>query len=272
MHARQKPLLGTFVDIAAAGERLTALRAIGLAFDAIETVHNALSFQSTTSELTRLNRAGGQWCEMSAVARRIIRLARGMTHASGGLFNATLGGELVRRGLLPDHGFGDVCNAGAAVDIGISGSCVRLSPGTVLSLDGIAKGFAVDSAVAALMRAGVPAGVINAGGDMRAFGHVVVPVARRELDGSVTPLGGLQRGALASSARLPSPDSRYPGHILGAGPFASGVWTVQAAQCWRADALTKVASLAPAQDACALVEKLGGKLVMAPQREGEAAA
>src|SRR5437764_6578478 len=38
------------------------------------------------------------------------------------------------------------------------------------SLDGIAKGFAVDRAVECLQDAGIAAGVVNAGGDLRVFG------------------------------------------------------------------------------------------------------
>jgi thiamine biosynthesis lipoprotein len=39
-----------------------------------------------------------------------------------------------------------------------------------LDLSGIAKGFAVDCAVQVLENAGVPSGLVNAGGDLRAFG------------------------------------------------------------------------------------------------------
>src|SRR6266446_2955361 len=41
------------------------------------------------------------------------------------------------------------------------------------ALDGIAKGFAVDRAVECLRDAGVVAGVVNAGGDLRIFGDAL---------------------------------------------------------------------------------------------------
>jgi thiamine biosynthesis lipoprotein len=41
----------------------------------------------------------------------------------------------------------------------------------------------------------------------------------------------------------------------------SGVWTVVARRAWRADALTKVAALAPAQDRLDTVQRLGGRLI-----------
>lgn len=40
-----------------------------------------------------------------------------------------------------------------------------------LDLGGVAKGFAVDEAVKVLKEAGVPSGIVNAGGDLRSFGR-----------------------------------------------------------------------------------------------------
>src|SRR5581483_5100056 len=40
----------------------------------------------------------------------------------------------------------------------------------MIDVGGIAKGFAVDRAVAALRDFGIPGGMVNAGGDLRAFG------------------------------------------------------------------------------------------------------
>jgi thiamine biosynthesis lipoprotein len=48
------------------------------------------------------------------------------------------------------------------------------------------------------------------------------------------------------------------------------VWSVIARQCWRADALTKVAALASASERAAIIRRLGGQLVL-PVLEREAA-
>jgi thiamine biosynthesis lipoprotein len=55
-------------------------------------------------------------------------------------------------------------------NISCSSKEIRLQPGTRITLDGIAKGFIVDRAAAVLRAHGVAAGLINAGGDIRAVG------------------------------------------------------------------------------------------------------
>jgi thiamine biosynthesis lipoprotein len=260
---RMRPLLGTFVEI---GLRSTAIdeSAMRAAFRAIEQVQRALSFQDPDSELSRLNRSPGRFVALSPGALRVLRLARAMTSASGGLFDCTLGGLLVRRGVLPDHGGGELLDSGIAGDIELEGDRARLARPVRVTLDGIAKGYAVDCAVNALRHCGVQTGWVNAGGDLRAFGTLVLPVSRRESDGALRPLGGLREAAIASSAvGHGRADRRFPGTILDATGrrSAPGVWSVLARRAWRADTLTKVAALAPDTSREALLGRLGGRLV-----------
>jgi thiamine biosynthesis lipoprotein len=255
-----RPALGTFVEIGipASGD---ADRAIDQAFAALRDVEARLSFQRPDSELSRLNRS----CEplaMSLLALRVVRLARAMTIASGALFDCTVGGLLVRRGVLPDHGGPEPVDRGDAGDIEIRGSEVRLLRPVRLTLDGIAKGYAVDLAVHALRAMGVAAGWVDAGGDMRVFGAMCIPVHRREADGTLSALGGLQDAALATSMCHDGRQSRFPGSIVqsdGTTPIPS-VWSVVARQTWRADALTKVAALASPDARIGLLARLGGRL------------
>jgi thiamine biosynthesis lipoprotein len=257
-----RPLLGTFVEIGfqpGPGDE----SAVQAAFAAIEEVQRRLSFQDPDSELSRLNRSGGEFLALSSLAVRVVRLARAMTIASGGLFNCTLGGLLVRRGVLPDHGAGEMLGVGTASDIEIHGSGVRLARPVRLTLDGIAKGYAVDLAIRALRHAGVRTGWVNAGGDLRVFGTLVLPVSRREGDGALRPLGGLREAAIASSAVHAHADRRFPGTILDptSRRSAPGVWSVLAREAWRADALTKVAALAPDGPRQAVLSRLGARLL-----------
>lgn len=260
---RQRPLLGTFVEIGVDANGADADRAINDAFAAIDEVHRLMSFHAPDSDLSRLNRAGGRAVRLDPLTLRVLRLARAMMVASGGLFNCTVGGALVARGVLPDPGVNAPLPAGSAGDIVLDGETARLERPILVTLDGIAKGFAVDVAVARLRRHGMRAGIVNAGGDMRVFGDVTVPVHRRDAEGRLRPLGGLRAGAIASSrAGLPR-DERFPGLILGddAHPPAMGVWSVVARAAWRADALTKVAALASDPERAALIEGLRGHLV-----------
>lgn len=257
-----RPLLGTFVEIGfqpvPGGES-----AVQAAFSAIEQVERRLSFQDPESELSRLNACVGHFLALSPLAVRVLRLARAMTLASGGLFNCTLGGALVRRGVLPNHDGSESLDCGTASDIDIVSRRVRLARPVRITLDGIAKGYAVDSAVAALLRGGVKTGWVNAGGDLRVFGALTLPVNRREPNGRLAWLGGLRQAALATSAVHARRARRFPGTIVTAAgdKAAVGVWSVLARRAWRADALTKVAALAPDASRHALLRRLGGRLV-----------
>jgi thiamine biosynthesis lipoprotein len=260
-----RPLLGTYVEIGfrpAPGDE----QAVNAAFAVIEDIERRLSFHDPRSELSRLNRSRGELQLLSPPALQVLRLARAMTRASGGLFNCTLGGLLVRRGVLPDHDRRESLDSGTAGDLRIERQGARVLRAVKITLDGIAKGYAVDRAVRSLRRGGIPAGWVNAGGDLRVFGDLTLPVHRREADGTIQPLGGLQEAALASSAVRGRPDARAPGVILattGQRP-APGVWSVLAHQAWRADALTKVAALAPGDSRHLIVARLGGRLVDPP--------
>ena len=259
---RQRPLLGTFVEIGTSAEGPAADDAITKGFEIIARIHALASFQDPDSELSRLNRADGEAVTLHPLLLRVLKLARAMTRASDGLFNCTLGGGLVRRGILPDHGVRDVAETGTFEDIEIAGLVARLGNNVQVTLDGIAKGFAVDAAVHVLKRHGASAGWINAGGDMRAFGDIAVPVVVRLLDDRLLPVGDLREGAIATS-RVGNDSPRYPGTIIslrGHQPEL-GVWSVSAAQAWRADALTKIAALSLPDKRSALLQSLRGRLV-----------
>lgn len=260
---RLRPLLGTFVEIGAAPS-LRAADAIDAAYAAVESVQRALSFHDPRSELSRLNQARcGEQVTLSAQSLRVLRLARAMTRLSGGLFNCTLGGAMVRRGLLPDHGGPAPLEAGDAEDLLLDARGARLRRPVRITLDGLAKGYAVDCAVAVLGRRGVAAGYVNAGGDLRVFGSLTLPVAQRQLDGSLRPLGGLHKGAMATSAHGNDADPSFPGTILPAdgAQLPQGVWSVLARFAWRADALTKVAALLPPKRRDAELNRLGGRWI-----------
>lgn len=262
---RMRPLLGTFVEIgveADAGEA-ELFRLVDAGFAQIERAEAQWSFQSPDSELTRLNAAGGQSLRLHRRTLQLLRLARAMMARSEGLFDCTVGGCLVEAGALPDHGGGQALPRGDAGDIEIGADWARLKRPVRLTLDGIAKGFAVDLAVAALRRHGAEAGWINAGGDLRAFGELVLPVSRREADGRLTPLGGLRAGAIATSGAGPGQEERFPALLIGRDEHRppQGVHSVLARSAWRADALTKVAAAAPARERAARVRALGGCLI-----------
>src|SRR4051795_6313320 len=110
------------------------------------------------------------------------------------------------------------------------------------SLDGIAKGFAVDRAVEALQAAGVPAGTVNAGGDLRLFGSELEDVYVRQphAEQRLLHIGRTTAAAVATSGSALLVDPRG-----GAARTPLAGVTVIAADCMTADALTKPCMLAP---------------------------
>jgi thiamine biosynthesis lipoprotein len=226
---RARPGLGTLVEIGVIletgddarakgdgqgsdGQRAEA--AIAAAFDRIAALESALSRFDPRSEIGRFNDAPE--CAVIPVgrdARHVLEAAARLFVSSEGLFDATQGsgpdawscdGELLR----------------------------KAAPGVRLDLGGIAKGHAVDVGVATLRARGIGAGWVNAGGDLRAFGDVSLPVdVRDERNGGVRRFAWLSDGAFATS-RL----------VIGAVASMRHV-SVAAPSCLWADALTKVVAL-----------------------------
>jgi thiamine biosynthesis lipoprotein len=118
-----------------------------------------------------------------------------------------------------------------------------------IDLGGIAKGYAVDLAVEALLAAGAKSGCVNAGGDLRVFGAEALPVAVRSAH--VPTLAAtrlmLRDEAMATSGSYfssRSHEGRQVSALLDARDarpvVGSRSASVRAPRCVLADALTKV--------------------------------
>lgn len=261
---RMQALMGTFVEVAASGE--SAERAVREAFDTLKAAERMWSFQDPDSEISLLNRAVGKRVPLCRATTRLLRLARGFTQASRGSFNCTVGGALVLKRRLPNHDGGILLPSGDADDIIIGHEWGMLMRPVQVTVDGIAKGFAVDMALLRMRGTGAQSGWINAGGDLRVFGEITMPVQQRTLNGYVHSIGQLRNAALATS-RVGPADPRYAGEIVSCGTVAPyvGVWSVLAMTAWRADALTKVAANTPAELRHAAIGRLGGELIVSEE-------
>jgi thiamine biosynthesis lipoprotein len=163
----------------------------------------------------------------------LLALAQQLWRDSGGLFDPSL----------PARG-------GARLDALRLLPAQRLRSVAPLRLDlgGIAKGHAVDRAVAALRAQGCRSGWVNAGGDLRHFGMHWQPLRVRlpHAPAQTPVLLELRDAAVATSADT----HRRPGHGLldrrsGRRHSYNGSVTVVAGSCALADALTKVVALRP---------------------------
>ncbi len=147
-------------------------------------------------------------------------------------------------------------------------------PSVKIDLGGIAKGFAVDRAVEALLRHGIAEGLVNAGGDLRVFGprsHAVDIRDPRQPDRPLYRVA-LCNAALASSAGRFDPVRSHSALFSGVIDPATAMpvraisgATVCGPGCMVADALTKVVMNA-GEGAAAILEHYGADALFVSAR------
>ncbi|MGB8377131.1 MAG: FAD:protein FMN transferase [Rhodanobacteraceae bacterium] len=259
---RCRPLLGTLVEIEAQS------CAIDAGFDAIAQVHASMSFHSQESDLARLRRAAcGSRVEVAPATIEVLRIALDLYAATDGLFDVTCANRLVADGFLPIPYGSDLRRmTGTSADIEIDDAThLRCHRALLIDLGGIAKGYAVDCAVTALIEAGAQEGIVNAGGDLRVFGKHSRLVHARGDDGALVAAFEAREVAIASSDNRRSRDDRrgrtptpHIGH-RGQPVVTDECIVVAARRCVIADAFTKIA-MADRAMARRLIGRYGGWL------------
>lgn len=199
---RARPALGTFVEITAQGDNEAKLHsAIDRAFNAIARVERQMSFHHSASDISRINREAFQRkVTVDPWTWRVLRSAQKLSDETAGIFDVTVARKLMQWEYLPRR-YRNV-SEGNWCDIVLEKNCtVRFRRRVIVDLGGIAKGFAVDRAVETLKCAGVPSGVVNAGGDLRVFGWKSELVHLRHPAEPMRPAGAisLRERALATS-------------------------------------------------------------------------
>ncbi len=270
---RARPLLGTLVEISARGTSGHTLNtAIERAFVAVARIQALMSYHDPQSDVSRLNRNGTAGITVDPHTWFVLDTARALAEASNGLFDISIAPDLVREGFLPHHA--DLAPADAAANWQhielLPDHRVRFSRPLHIDLGGIAKGYAVDCAIRALQDAGLLAGRVNAGGDLRLFGEAAETIRVRH-PGAATqllPLCQLREGAVATSASYFS-QRQHQGRVVT--PLINAATrqpcidtrsvSVLADQCMLADALTKVVFAEPDQ-AIAVLDHFGAHAVM----------
>lgn len=150
--------------------------------------------------------------------------------------------------------------SGYADYIRLEGSRLQRLRLVLITLDGsIAKGWAVDHAIARLRACGVSDAVVNAGGDWRCFG--TPQVIRLDSNAGCIALSQLTNGACATSAAGRNAQDFPAQLIAGSEPVRYGQWTVIARYAWLADALTKVAAATANDEVPEVIRQLGGELL-----------
>ena len=249
MMRRAQPWLGTLVDISV--DHANGAQAINAAFAAVALVQRLMSFHEPGSDVSRFNRASpGALVQVDPHTWTVLQLAQQVMAASDGSFNPACAPRLVAWGYLPAPSPVAVQfvpgQAGYALE---DEQRVRKTSAAWLDLGGIAKGYAVDLAMAALVEHGVGTACVNAGGDLRVIGPDAWPVTlRAPADPGAAGLHLALRDAALATSGVYFSSKQIGAHAVsalldgrcGQALTAAASVTVIAPRCVLADALTKV--------------------------------
>lgn len=180
---RTVPVMGTVAEIAVVTrDERGAHQAISAAVDELYAVERMMTRFSSRSDIGRANlRAYGAPVAVSAATSVVVAESMRWAAVEGSRFDPCIGRvtELwdVANRSTPPHGdvvrrlAGRSLYRGLELDTSASGhALVFRDPDIALDLGGIAKGYAVDRAVASLRAWGVTNALVNAGGDLYAMG------------------------------------------------------------------------------------------------------
>jgi thiamine biosynthesis lipoprotein len=218
LHSTSFRAMGTGCTISVTArdaDRLLARRALLAGTAEVEACERALSRFDPTSDLSRLNRAAGEWVAIDARLERALEAAIRIRSETEGRFDPTILPALLAAGY--DRSFEQLderpgrpatgWRAGARIDL--SPDRARIERGAAIDLGGIGKGFAAARTLAAMSAAwpAVPGGIVDLGGDIAAIGTppdrgpwriaIADPHGRRATLGTLL----LDEGAIATSGR-----------------------------------------------------------------------
>ena len=196
--------MGTLFDIEAYGPGADG--AISEAFAETARLDRALSLYKPDSEVSRLNRAGGEWFSCGDALWEAVDASLRYGKASGGAFDATIL-PVLKDGpaALAKVGWGKVRTDPAT-------RRVQLPPGGMMDFGGIGKGIALDHAAHILRLRGINSARLNFGGQLYLLGAPPdAPAWTVRVDGA--PETFLLKDASIST----SGNAEHPGHI--ASPF-----------------------------------------------------
>jgi FAD:protein FMN transferase len=280
--SRSRIIMGTVVEITVLDGGAGNLSAIiDAAFTEMARVETLMSPYLPDSDVARLNRSEAPLAvapETAAVIRQGLKIAA----ASHGAFDLTLG--LLKAlwnfesgaPLLPsDEAIGAALAGIGPTALSLAGTTVSKSDARLaVDLGGIAKGYAVDQAVAILRQHGIQQASVNAGGDLRLLGdrqgrpwRIAIQHPRQPeqllaiipaTDQAVVTSGDYERFFLAEGRRyhhLLNPHTGFPAN-------ACRSVTVVAAEAMLADALATAAFVLGPIAGLPLIESFGAEGLM----------
>ncbi len=169
-----KIIMDTIVEIKTHARHGSAVKK---AFDEMERIDKKFSAHKEGSEVFRINSSKSEEIKVDGETRDLILFSIGISSISEGVFDLTIFPlvklwDIKEQNKIPTNdeikyklrntGYRKISLADGTL---LKDSCVRID------LGGFAKGYAVDKAVETLKKNGVKTGIVNAGGDIRAFGN-----------------------------------------------------------------------------------------------------
>lgn len=259
MTRRQFRAMGTTVSVV-----LDERHAGGAAVVAglFETWEEAFSRFRSSSELSRVNAGTGRAVRVSPLFVEVVGTALEAARAADGIFDPALERQMRALGYdrtfddvprsRPDDGLSTTPGGGwRSIELDRAARTIRLPPDVSLDLGGIAKGLAVDAAIAELARLGAAPAAIEAGGDAAVIGLPIGmtgwPIAIEVPGGSravAIPSGAVATSGISRRAWRVGDESRH--HLVDprtGRPADHSLWSVTAfaATCGQAEVAAKVA-------------------------------
>lgn len=164
----------------AADNAEAANAAIDDAFKLCAELDKTLSRTQEVSEINKVNKAGGEWTEVSDRTLEVVSAGIYYSALSGGDFDITIGGVTDLWDFHADPENAKVPDPDALAEavkhvnynnIEINGNKLRIiDPDTRIDLGGIAKGYIGDRMTEVLESDGVTSGIINLGGNVICIG------------------------------------------------------------------------------------------------------
>ncbi len=281
-HKALRNMMGTSVKIViGAPNEETAAAAMEKAFERIAEIENTVSSWRPGSEISRLNdAAGGDWVKISEETFEILEKALEYSRTSDGAFDVTVG-PLIKlwksaglEGRLPEEAELRDAIAITGYDkllLDGTGPAARLTvKGMSVDLGAIAKGYAVDQALATLRTCGITCALVDAGGDVGVMGGrpeggrwalgIQHPIEEGKLleqviemtDGAVATSGNYRRYVMIGGKRyshITDPRTGRPTHAV---PSV----TIIAQDATTADGVATTVSVLGVEKGMMLVEKL----------------
>jgi thiamine biosynthesis lipoprotein len=170
MIRRNKPLLGTFVEITILDDRNDSLLITEKMYRKIEKMELIFSYHNKESELYKINQIGKPIVnlKLSPQMAKLLKIAQKFSKLSDGIFDVTAEPYIYNK------------NIGCYKNIFINKNLLSTNMPIIMNLGGIAKGFIVDVISQKMLKMGLKNFIVNAGGDMYVASDVTQKIAIRD--------------------------------------------------------------------------------------------